>query len=341
MVSKPFWWIVASRTACFGYPIAPRYFRDFKPTLRGAKSLSWKNTDGERELHHFIILSMKIRHEFMVIWGHLRCFPDNFCFIFQLSSWLVGTWHSAFMFFLRRWSRLRKDRRWMRWSSLWYLNEYNPLPFKPEVRLVHLQDARVLKCFHVFSIYILHYTSYIFIILFKIWILRPNFILTVLCAFHLRWLCNVGLCSRLKNRNLHFPNGNFWIPKSLSAICSGDFSLILSKVSGIPGRELPPPPPPARKTKWTCSACGTMNFETWTIVPCRKKTWKKSGKRNTKLGAFGNGMVLCLKIWFWFWQWKTWKPSLPCWRCLLGDPTLRVYWKISSCKSRACDCVYI
>lgn len=43
---------------------------------------------------------------------------------------------------------------------------------------------------------------------------------------------------------------------------TGDFSLILSKVSGIPGRELPPPPPPARKTKWTCSACGTMNFDT-------------------------------------------------------------------------------
>ena len=212
MVSKPFWWIVASRTACFGYPIAPRYFRDFKPTLRGAKSLSWKNTDGERELHHFIILSMKIRHEFMVIWGHLRCFPDNVCFIFQLSSWLVGTWHSAFMFFLRRWSRLRKDRRWMRWSSLWYLNECNPLPFKPEVRLVHLQDARVLKCFHVFSIYTSLYFIYIFIILFKIWILRPNFILTVLCAFHLRWLCNVGLCSRLKNRNLHFPNGELLDP---------------------------------------------------------------------------------------------------------------------------------
>ena len=87
MVSKPFWWIVASRTACFGYPIAPRYFRDFKPTLRGAKSLSWKNTDVERELHHFIILSMKIRHEFMVIWGHLRGFPDIFFPTFFLASW--------------------------------------------------------------------------------------------------------------------------------------------------------------------------------------------------------------------------------------------------------------
>eukprot|EP00434_Breviolum_minutum_P008423 symbB.v1.2.007435.t1/scaffold454.1/size202171/9 len=43
---------------------------------------------------------------------------------------------------------------------------------------------------------------------------------------------------------------------------AGDFTLTLSKVLGINGRELPPPPPPARKTKWTCPACGTMNFDT-------------------------------------------------------------------------------
>mmetsp|Transcript_34622 Transcript_34622/g.79727 ORF Transcript_34622/g.79727 Transcript_34622/m.79727 type:complete len:322 (+) Transcript_34622:26-991(+) len=40
------------------------------------------------------------------------------------------------------------------------------------------------------------------------------------------------------------------------------FSLVLRKVEGIPGRELPPPPLPARKTKWICAACGTMNFDT-------------------------------------------------------------------------------
>lgn len=39
------------------------------------------------------------------------------------------------------------------------------------------------------------------------------------------------------------------------------FSLVLRSVCGIPGRDLPPPPPPARKTKWTCRACGTMNFD--------------------------------------------------------------------------------
>ncbi|CAK9016018.1 Uncharacterized protein C9E9.15 [Durusdinium trenchii] len=42
----------------------------------------------------------------------------------------------------------------------------------------------------------------------------------------------------------------------------GDFSLVISKLEGIPGKELPPAPAPARKTKWTCSACGTMNFDT-------------------------------------------------------------------------------
>lgn len=50
----------------------------------------------------------------------------------------------------------------------------------------------------------------------------------------------------------------------------GDFTLTLSKVLGINGRELPPPPPPARKTKWTCPACGTMNFETWHVCNWHK-----------------------------------------------------------------------
>jgi len=41
----------------------------------------------------------------------------------------------------------------------------------------------------------------------------------------------------------------------------GSFSIEISKVDAIPGRELPPPPPPARKTKWTCTSCGTMNMD--------------------------------------------------------------------------------
>lgn len=41
---------------------------------------------------------------------------------------------------------------------------------------------------------------------------------------------------------------------------AGPFSLVLKQLEGLVGRELPPPPKPARETKWTCSACGTMNF---------------------------------------------------------------------------------
>ena len=263
MVSKPFWWIVASRTACFGYPIAPRYFRDFKPTLRGAKSLSWRKTGGERELHHFIILSMKIRHEFMVIWGHLRCFPDIFFSNFLLGLLEHDTVLSCFSYGADP-ASARTDDGWGEAAfGTWTSTIHSPS--NPKF-VWYTYRMRVFWSVFMCFLYILHYTSYIFIILFKM----ANFWdLISFWQFFVPSIWDgyvVGLCSRLKNRNLHFPNGNFWIPKSLSAICSGDFSLILSKVSGIPGRELPPPPPPARKTKWTCSACGTMNFETWTYL---------------------------------------------------------------------------
>jgi len=65
----------------------------------------------------------------------------------------------------------------------------------------------------------------------------------------------------------------------------GPFSLTIRGLSGIPGSTVEPEPP-ARLTRWTCAACGTMNFVSSTACTrCGESPAALDAKREAKAKA--------------------------------------------------------
>mmetsp|Transcript_85959 Transcript_85959/g.228470 ORF Transcript_85959/g.228470 Transcript_85959/m.228470 type:complete len:201 (+) Transcript_85959:40-642(+) len=65
----------------------------------------------------------------------------------------------------------------------------------------------------------------------------------------------------------------------------GPFSLTIRSMAGIPGSHVAPEPP-ARTTRWTCAACGTMNFKTSSVCTrCGESPAGLEAKRIAKAKA--------------------------------------------------------